>query len=104
MRKVMVVLMLVVLVLALVTGTAAAQKDPFHPVIDPDAATGTTTTTSTTTGSNEGTFTPPTVGSEGLANTGADVEPWLVLAYGLIVVGGGVLAAGRLLGPHPTKR
>ena len=91
--------------LVLLAAPAAAQKDPFHPVIDPNAATTTTTgttTTTTTTGDNTGV--QPAVGSEGLANTGADVEPFLVIAYGLFVVGAGALYLTKLHAPQPVDR
>jgi hypothetical protein len=103
MRKLLLVLTLVLICVPLIGGTASAQKDPFEPLIDPNAGTTTTTTTTSTTGSTGDTFTPPSVGSEGLANTGADIEPWVALAYGLIVVGGGALALARLQSPRPVR-
>ncbi|HWC13453.1 MAG TPA: hypothetical protein VG929_02520 [Actinomycetota bacterium] len=96
-----------VLGLLALAGPAAAQRDPFDPVIDPNAAvtttTGTTTTGTTTTGTGT-TSIQPGVGSEGLANTGADVSPYLVVAYGLVVVGAGALYLAKLHAPRPTQR
>lgn len=98
--------------LLLLAGPAAAQSDPFDPVIDPNAAvtttTGTTTTGTTTTGTGTtGTGTTsvqPGVGSEALANTGADVSPYLVIAYALVVVGAGALYVAKLHAPRPIQR
>lgn len=104
MRKLVVIVVLMMGCFALVTGTASAQKDPFHPVIDPNADTGTAGTTTSSGSTTSGAFTPPSIGSEGLANTGADVEPWLAVAYGLIVVGGGALTVVRLQSPRQATR
>lgn len=108
MRKLVVVGLLAMLCLGLAAAPALAhanaQKDPFHPVIDPNATvTGSTTpTTSTTTGG--ATVVQPAVGSEGLANTGADVTPWLAVAYGLLVLGGAAVVLARMYQPQPTRR
>ena len=105
MHKLLLGLVLVMMSFTLIAGTASAQKDPFQPVIDPNADTSTTGTTTSSGGSTlGGSFTPPSVGSDGLANTGADIEPWLAIAYGLIVIGGGTLALARLQAPQPTRR
>jgi hypothetical protein len=104
MRKTVLVVVLALVCLLLLAGPALAQKDPFNPVIDPNAGTGTTTTGTTTTGTvTTGDPTEP-VGSEGLANTGADVEPWLVVAYGLVVLGGAAVIIARLQRPVPLRR
>lgn len=96
--------LLVMLCLGLAAAPALAQKDPFDPVIDPNAAsTGSTTGTISTT-PGDSTVVQPAVGSEGLANTGADVTPWLAVAYGLVVLGGGVLVLARMYQPQPTRR
>lgn len=91
--------------LALLAGPAAAQRDPFDPVIDPNAPLTTTGGTTTTgTGTTGTTSVQPAVGSEGLANTGSDVTPFMVIAYGLLVVGGGALYLARLHAPRPARR
>jgi hypothetical protein len=92
------VLLLALVCLALVAAPAAAQRDPFDPLIDPDAGTTVGTTGGT------GTVVTPSVpqqevGSEGLANTGTNVEPWVAIAYGLVVIGGGILMIARLQEP-----
>ena len=83
---------------------AFALRDPFAPAIDlsPDTGGGTTTTTTNTSGQGGGgtntvTQPGPSVGSEGLANTGMDTEPWLVAAYGLIAVGGAAVVISKQL-------
>lgn len=97
---------LVALALASVLFMAApafAQRDPFDPVIDPNAPpvvtgaepTGTTTTTTTL---------PPNVGSDQLANTGADVAPWLAIAYGLVAMGAGAVVIARMYQPQLVRR
>ena len=103
MRKMALLGLLVITCLALAAAPAYAQKDPFHPVIDPNAATTGSTTTTTTTGGDT-TFTPPVIGSEGLANTGTDVTPWLAIAYALVVLGAGTLVLTRMYQPHPARR
>lgn len=77
---------------------ALALRDPFDPAIDlttGGTSTGGTTVTPPTSGGN--TTTQPSVGSEGLANTGLDTEPWLVAAYGLIAVGGAAVLISKNL-------
>lgn len=92
---------------ALMASPALAQRDPFDPLIDPNAPTTTTTTTggTTTTGTTGGSQVfQPTDGSDALANTGSDVAPWMAIAYSLIVVGAGALALARMYQPHPVRR
>lgn len=97
MRRAWVIATLALMLLAVLAAPAAAQKDPFHPVVDPGAAT-TTGTGTTGTGTTAGSVVTGTtgVGSEGLANTGSDVTPWLVIAYGLVAVGAAFVVMGRL--------
>ena len=88
-------------------GPALAQRDPFDPVIDPNASTvdtttGGTTTTADTTG--DPSIFQPTDGSDALANTGSDVSPWMAIAYALIVLGVGALVLGRMFQPRPATR
>lgn len=96
--------------LAVLAAPALAQQDPFEPVIDPNApetttGIGTTTGTGTTigTGTTTGTGATTGTGSEALANTGSDVGPYLVIAYGLLVAGGGALYLAKLHAPRPTE-
>jgi hypothetical protein len=96
-------------------GPALAQRDPFDP------ATGGQSAEEEPSGSaEEGPFnqgesagqaeepvTPPQVnenGSEVLANTGADVSPWLVLAYGLIVAGAAAVVVARTWRAQTPRR
>ena len=101
------VLMVAMTCLVLMAAPALAQRDPFDPLIDPNAATvdttsgGTTTTTDTTGGSS---VFRPTDGSDELANTGSDVSPWMAIAYTLIVMGSGALVLARMYQPHPATR
>lgn len=93
--------------LALLAAPAAAQRDPFDPVIDPNATVVTTTGTTTTTGTGTGTDTTsvqPGVGADRLADTGGDVAPYVVIAYGLLVVGAGAVYLAKLHAPRPTHR
>jgi hypothetical protein len=83
---------------------AAAQKDPFEPVIDPDAATTTTTTGTITTTTTTTNPTEPVFQSDRFANTGTDVSPWLAIAYGLLVLGGAAVLLARMYQPQPLRR
>ena len=104
MRKTVLVVVLGLVCLLMLAGPALAQRDPFDPVIDPNAGTGTTTTGTTTgTVTTGGEPTEP-IGSEGLANTGADIQPWLVIAYGLVVLGGTAIVIARLQRPVPLSK
>lgn len=100
----MVVMALTVACLA-VASPAFAQRDPFDPVIDPNAGT---TTTTVPTGSDTGAIGDPTVQPSGdgevLSNTGSDPAPWVVVAYGLIVLGGMAVIYARLNAPQPIRR
>jgi hypothetical protein len=87
-----VTVMIVVLLAAPAFGQT--QRDPFRPVIDPDAGTTTTTDTGTVTAPTEPQA--PPVRSETLSNTGSDLVPWVVVALGLVLVGAGSLYAARL--------
>lgn len=104
MRKLIVISTLVGASLLVAATPALAQRDPFAPVIDPNAAT--TTTTTTTTGSigtapfdDQG-----SVDSGALSNTGSDMSPVLVIAYGLLVLGGTAVMLARLHAPTPLRR
>ena len=102
MRKMTMIAALTLLVLALMAAPAFAQKDPFHPVIDPDA--GTTVVTDPGTGGQVSTpALPPNVGSDSLAETGMDVSPWVAIAYTLILMGAGALVIARMSRPEPVR-
>ena len=82
--------------IALAQGAAAHQaglRDPFEPLIDPEA-TGTTTTTTTTTDTVDTTTTVDTT-DEGLPTTGTDAVSWVAVAYVLVAAGIGALALAR---------
>lgn len=104
MHKLIVILTLVAACVLLVAAPALAQRDPFAPVIDPNAAT--TTTTTTTTGSTDtAPFDDQSSGDSGaLSNTGSDVSPLLVIAYGLLVLGATAVLLVRINAPTPLRR
>ncbi len=105
MRRSIAVLAIVVLSIIVLSSPAFAQRDPFDPVIDPNAATTSTGTTAGT-GTSDTVFdrqAPGSVGSEGIANTGADVSPFLVIAFTLLSLGGLALAWARLHRPQPHR-
>ncbi len=87
-----VVLAFVALVV-LATPAAAQLRDPFDPAIDPDAATTTTTETTTDAGQP---VTQPAPTTDTLSNTGADLQGWVVVAFGIMAVGAGALYLFRL--------
>lgn len=102
MRRLVVTLMAGALVALGVTSAALAQentlRDPFDPVADENQdVTATTDTTGTTDPTDEVQPAQETTGSERLANTGAETDPWLVGAYGLIAAGAAALILGKLL-------
>lgn len=106
MRRLVVTLMAGALVALGVTSAALAQentlRDPFDPVADENqdvtaTTEGTTDTTGTTDPTDEVQPAQETTGSERLANTGAETDPWLVGAYGLIAAGAAALILGKLL-------
>ena len=104
MRKLLMVVVLAGACLVSAAQPALAQRDPFDPVIDPNAPTTTGTTTSGTsdpvfTGGNQ-----PSVDSGTLSNTGSDLSPWLVVAYGLVVLGGTAVMLARMHAPKPIRR
>ena len=103
MRKFSAVLVIAFLATIALSGSASAQRDPFDPVIDPNAGTvttgdGTTTTDGTVTGD---TSVPGSIVSEDIANTGTDVTPFVVVAFVLLSLGGLALAWVRLNGSPP---
>ena len=108
MKKLAALIALALASLVLMAAPASAQRDPFDPVIDPNATvvtTGTTTTDGTTTdGTTTTTNLPPNVGSDELADTGTDVAPWLAIAYGLVAMGAGAVVIGRMYQPQLVRR
>ena len=105
MRKLIVIASLVGAGLIAAATPALAQRDPFAPVIDPNAATTTTTTTTTTGSTDTAPFGDQTsVDSGALSNTGSDASPWLVVAYGLLALGGTTVMLARLHAPTPLRR
>ena len=106
MRKLIVIATLVSAGLVAAATPALAQRDPFAPVIDPNAATTTTTTTGTTGSTDTAPFggDQTSVDSGSLSNTGSDVSPLLVVAYGLLVLGGTAVMLARLHAPTPLRR
>lgn len=80
--------------LILLASPAAAQlRDPFEPAIAPESAT--TTTTGTTTGAEQP-VTQPAPTTDALADTGADIQGLIVVAFGIMAVGAGALYLFRL--------
>lgn len=102
MRKMTAIVTMATFCFVVMTAPALAQKDPFHPVIDPDAGT-VVVTGSGTVGSGTTTELPPDVGSDSLAPTGSDVSPWLAIAYTLILLGAGAIVIARMHRPEPIR-
>jgi hypothetical protein len=112
MRKAIVVLLAGLMLVVAFAAPAFALRDPFDPVVDltPDTEGGGgggaseegATTNAGGVGGDEvsGAATP----SETLANTGSDVEPWLVVAYGLIAVGAAAVVLARTGSPARRQR
>ena len=87
-------LLAITAVCAFAAPAAAQLRDPFAPAIAPPGTTTTTTTGTTTTG-GEGPVQPaPT--TDTLSNTGADVQGWIVVAFGIMSVGAGALYLFKL--------
>lgn len=105
MRKMIVASLLGLFVVLTSAAPALALRDPFDPVISQAELTGAGDTAGDGTGATgDGTGTDGAAGddvvagnsSEGLANTGADTEPWLVAAYALIAIGAGAVGISKL--------
>lgn len=103
MRKLLVASLLGLFVVLTSAAPAFAIRDPFDPVISQAELTGSGDTSGTAT-AGDGTGTDGAAGddvvagnsSEGLADTGADTEPWLVAAYALIAVGAGAVLISKV--------
>ncbi|MDQ3962802.1 MAG: LPXTG cell wall anchor domain-containing protein [Actinomycetota bacterium] len=85
----------------LATPAAAQVRDPFEPAIAPESAT-TTTTTGTTAGTGQPAAQPPPT-TDTLANTGADIQGWAVVALGIMAVGAGALYVFRFYSQPLSK-
>jgi hypothetical protein len=107
MRKMMTAALLGLFVVLTTAAPAFALRDPFDPVISQAELTGSGDTSGAGDGTGatgDGTGTDGAAGddvvagnsSEGLANTGADTEPWLVAAYALIAIGAGAVAFSKV--------
>jgi hypothetical protein len=110
MRKAIVVLLAGLVLVVAFAAPAFALRDPFDPVVDltPEAEGG-----GGGGASEEGATTSAEVGTqvsravtqaETLANTGSEVEPWLVVAYGLIAVGAAAVVLSKTFTPVRPKR
>jgi hypothetical protein len=113
MRKAIGVLLAGLVLVVAFAAPAFALRDPFDPVVDltPDTEGGAgggsseEEATEVDVGGGGGTQISETATqSETLANTGSEVEPWLVVAYGLIAVGAAAVVLSRTLTPARPKR
>jgi hypothetical protein len=112
MRKAIVVLVAGLLLLVAFAAPAFALRDPFDPVVDltpetgggGDDGGGQEEATGTDVGVSGGTEVGASTRSETLANTGSGVEPWVVVAYGLIAVGAAAVVLSKTFSPVRTKR
>jgi hypothetical protein len=93
MRRVIAVAVLALVLVALVAAPAMAQRDPFEPLIDPNAPVGAPGDPAPGT-DPEGA--PPFQPTEQVPNTGANTTDWTAGAYILMVLGGALLMLGRL--------
>jgi hypothetical protein len=102
-RKTIAAVVAALVTVLLLAAPALALKDPFKPIVDPQAETGATTAPGSTidepavTG-DENPF------SEGMPNTGADTASWMVLAYVLLVGGAAALVLAWTRRPAAAKR
>jgi hypothetical protein len=125
MRKCAALALLVVVLAIGAAGPAfAAVKDPFTPLVNPNAGAsgsgtgGSTTDTGAPTGTGAGGKsgagakagpggTGPSsteAGGGGNPNTGSDPVPWLVISYALIVTGSATIAIAYVMRrPHAPK-
>ena len=111
MRKAIVVLLAGLVLVVAFAAPAFALRDPFDPVVDltPETEGG----GGGGGASEEGATTSAEVGAqvsrsvtqaETLANTGSEIEPWLVVAYGLIAVGAAAVVLSKTFTPVRPKR
>ncbi len=101
MRRALLLLVAAVIALLSIAAPAGAQaRDPFDPLVDENAATtGTVTGTTTVDAGTDPTTTDTFVETERLANTGSNVQPWLMVAYTLMALGAASLVVGRMRAP-----
>jgi hypothetical protein len=110
MRKLLLAVVMGATLVVMMAAPAFAIRDPFDPTIDltPETASagGDTGAQVDTGDTGDGGATVDgqvdDVGSEGLAATGADTEPWLVAAYGLIVAGAAAVALSKNFSTVPS--
>lgn len=105
MRKLLIASLLGLFLVLTMAAPAFAIRDPFDPVISQAELSGSgsggdgtgTTGDGTQVGTGgDGTTVLGNNGADGMANTGAETEPWLVTAYALIAVGAGAVALSKL--------
>ena len=89
----------VVAILSIAAPAGAQTRDPFDPLIDENAVTTSTVTGTTTVDGDTDTETDAVVETEQLANTGSNVQPWLMVAYTLLAMGAAALVLGRMRAP-----
>ena len=102
------VLGLVLVPVASANAAPSGLRDPFDPVLTVDTTDGTTTdgTPTTDDGATDPTTTTdpaPAPDDDGLPTTGGDTKSWLAMAYVLVALGSGVLAAARFARPATRK-
>ena len=85
--------------IVLVLAAPALAKDPFEPLVTTEDASTNTTTTTGSDGQPAVIGVPGNATNDSMPNTGSDVASWLVLSYGLVVVGGAAYVLSRTLRP-----
>jgi hypothetical protein len=110
MRKAIVVLLAGLVLVVPLAAPAFALRDPFDPVVDLTPETqsedggGQEEPTQVDVGGGGTQVSETATQSETLANTGSEVEPWLVVAYGLIAVGAAAVVLSKTFTPARPKR
>ena len=89
----------VIAVLSVAAPAAAQARDPFDPLVDESAVTNGTVTGTTTIDGETDAEVGTVVETERLANTGSEVQPWLVVAYTLVAMGAAALVLARTRAP-----
>ncbi|HJR45706.1 MAG TPA: hypothetical protein VJ927_08890 [Actinomycetota bacterium] len=104
MRKLMAASLLGLVLVVFSAAPALALRDPFDPVIDtsPEAPAGGggAQVGDTDGGAGDGPTVIGQTGGESLANTGAETEPWLVMAYAAIAIGAGAVVVSKVATQH----
>ncbi len=107
MRKLLCASLLGLILVVATAAPALALRDPFDPVVSQAQITGTgagADGTAGTTGTGAGATNRTLVfenGSEALANTGSDTEPWLVAAFALIALGAAAVVLSKVNNTAP---